>query len=160
MSDQSPRPSLYAEYELDTVASEQEGTWVTFKGDIQVKLRSENSESARKWAHKRARSLRSVVMQNDGTFPPAVSDKNDVDILAEQLVVDWAGVTDRAGNPLPCTPANVRKIFTELPSFRREVLTVARMDETFRKAALDAQVGNSAPSSEDSSPRADGLPTS
>lgn len=148
--------SLYDEYETDLSAAETEGTWVSFKAGVQIKLLSEQSTAARKWAHARTRKLRSVIMANDGVLPPHVSDAVDIDLLAEVLIKDWRGVYTRDRVPVPCTREAIKQLMTQLPALRREVLTAARMDETFKKAALEALEGNSSPSSAPNSSPADG----
>jgi hypothetical protein len=123
--------SIYDGYALDTQA-ENEGQWVDFRGKVQIQLRSDNSLQARKWSNRRIKQQRQQLIAHGGVLPPEVLDKNEIDLCAEVLVLSWRNVLDRDGKPIPCTPDNARKLLTELPSLRRDVLFAARSEETFR----------------------------
>lgn len=143
---------LFDQYELAEDA-EINGVWVGFRGGLELRLIAENSKAGRTWGAERARKLRGVIVANDGIFPPGVADKNDVDIICEVLAKDWRHPTKTLP---PFTREGLRALLLKLPSFRRDVIAAVRMDETFRKAALEAMAGNSLPSSVLTSPPADG----
>ncbi len=150
MSETKQVSALYEQYETD-LAAENDGAWVEFRGGVHVRVRSENSKKAVDFAHKLAKKQRQVIVANGGVLPKELADANEVALCEQALVADWKGVTDKAGNPLACTPENVRRVMKELPAFRRDVLFAARVDETFKveqDAAVEAMGETSPPASE------------
>lgn len=67
-------------------------------------------------------------------------------LFAKAVVTDWKGITDRKGKKLKCTPANVEKIFRELPLLANRVKREAYRWTNFR-AALEAEVVENSPRS-------------
>lgn len=144
--------TVFEAYATDENA-ERDGKWVELRAGLRVKVRYDDCLIAREWATKRAKKNRQLLIANGGVLPPKIQDQNHVDLLAEVLVVDWSGITDREGNPLPCTKDNVRMLMRELPSLRRDVLFIASTEETFRAEAaeVDAMGKTAATPSEPSS---------
>jgi hypothetical protein len=126
--------SLYDDYQLDEKA-ENDGRWVEFRGGVQMKIRSDNSLKVRQWNNKRARIQRQQIIAHGGILPVEMADKNEVEMCGQVLVVDWKGVTDRAGTALPFSIENATRLMRELPALRRDVIFAARSEETFREAS-------------------------
>lgn len=131
--------SIYSQYETDT-ESEETGKWVEFRGGARIRVRSDNSTKARNWYAATAKKQRNLIASNGGILPPKLSDQNDIDLLTEALISGWDPVTilDRSGQEIPFTKENVRQLMTDLPSLRRDILYIARSDETFRSQAEEA----------------------
>lgn len=128
------KTNLHETYATDQSA-EADGAWIEVRPGIQFRIRSENCAKARDWANRRARSQRQFIIANQGLLPPAMVDKNDVDICSDVLVTGWKGITDDKGVEIPFTKENVIALLKELPALRRDVLFLARTDETFRPSA-------------------------
>lgn len=134
--------SMYKRWATD-VKAESEGVELDFGQDVFVTVRSMDSPEVREFQAKLARKQRQSILANGGILPPSIADKAEIQILANAVVVAWRGVTDEEGNALPFSVENAVKVFTDLREFRKEVLTLASIGETFRKAELDAMRGNS-----------------
>lgn len=63
-------------------------------------------------------------------------------LFAHAIVVEWEGVTDKAGKALKCTPKNVEKVLTDLPLLARQIKLKAYTWTNFRKIFEDAAQGN------------------
>lgn len=143
-------PSLFEAYATD-VALEEQGVPVELRNGATMIVRSENSLAARRWLTKKVKEQRSLIAANRGLLPPEKNDQNDIDELAEVLIVGWKNVTDRAGNEIPHSVEMARTLMKELPALRRDLLLAARTDETFRREVIEDMAGNSAAPSESSS---------
>jgi hypothetical protein len=87
---------------------------------------------------------------NDNVPPLEVIDQNDVDKLAEVLVLDW-NLTLDDGTPAPCTVDAVRAVMAQLPDTRRDAIAEASKHASYRRAAATLIAKNSeTPSSLDS----------
>lgn len=134
--------SLYEEYETDRSA-EENGQWVDMKGGVKIKIRAEDSHFVRKWIAKQAKKRRVELMAAGGTLTPEQSDRYDIEACANVLISDWAGVTNRAGELLPFSKANITQVLTDLPALRRDIIYASRVDETFKQDTKEAIEGNS-----------------
>jgi hypothetical protein len=159
------KSTLYDQYEEDAEAAEQ-GIWITDLA-FPIKVRSMNSATVRRVQDQMRRKYRQAEVAGGGTLSPEKQAARVTDVLSLGIVVNWgaaaarsegvslpadaAEATDREGNVLPCTPANVSLLFTELPLFREDVLGIVLNRQTFNRAALERLKGNSAaPSPSDS----------
>lgn len=69
-------------------------------------------------------------------------DERTAELFSRCCIVDWQDVTDRNGNPMACTPENIRKLVTDLPKVADVVLVNARRWEHYRRKFVDDTVGN------------------
>lgn len=53
-------------------------------------------------------------------FNPEKAEEATIDLLA-RCTISWTGVLDLEGNAIPCTPENVRKLFSKYPVIRAQV---------------------------------------
>jgi hypothetical protein len=136
---------LYRKFEQSKNAIE-DGVWVEFveaEGDqpaVRVKIRSSRCKAA-----KRVRNEITQRAISKGARLNRNEDAEVVEVLSKAIVIDWQGVTDRDGNTLPCNPETVQALLSdpELEPFREQILVASATDETFRKEAIEATVGNS-----------------
>lgn len=123
---------------------EGEGVWVPVPGreGTRIKLRSGGGKAARTFALSLQRKY--VPYYQTKKSPPVDElDKDQVELMAKVLVVDWEGFSG-----LPCTPANVRAVMTRYPAFREWCSRTADEREHYRQADQDAIEGNSLTPSE------------
>jgi len=113
---------------------------------VVVTLRSIHSRAARKLEAKQMKRDRQKLVAKGFVLDPDDVDANELEMCASALVVAWQGVATRAGQPVPCTPAAVTEVLRDLPAFRRDILSAARQEETFRAAAAES-AGNSSTAS-------------
>jgi hypothetical protein len=62
---------------------------------------------------------------------------------AETVVVDWRGLADDAGNPLPYSVESCMSLFKGNPNIYKAVVSLAGDDAIFRRAVLEEQGKNS-----------------
>jgi hypothetical protein len=138
----------------------EEGVWADLivpdvPAPLKLKLRSATSNAARLWDIARFKKQRNFYL-NDNVPPLEVIDQNDVDKLAEVLVMDW-NLTNDDGTPAPCTIDAVRGVMGQLPDTRRDAIAETMKHANYRKAAVGAIAKNSeTPSSQDSVTVAEG----
>lgn len=145
----TPTVSLWDMYHTDRSA-EEEGTPVEFAPGVVVTIRSDAAQKVRAFENSQMRKQRALIARNGGFLPPEVLDANETEMLASAGIVSWAGVVDREGKELPCTPENIRRICKDLPRFRSDIRSAMRMTETFRAQAIEDVRGNSSPPSKKS----------
>lgn len=66
-------------------------------------------------------------------------------LVAEHLLLDWRGVDDDQGNPIPYSAQAAARLFEEEPLFVEFVIQTANKEAFFQTQAEEAQLGNSAP---------------
>lgn len=127
------------------------GVWATIivpdvDEPVKLKLRSIASNAVRMWAKKRIREHRNYYL--NGNNPPVeIEDQDEVDQLADVMVMDW-NVTNDDGSPAPCEPEAVRALMTIWPDVRRDALAEAAKHANYRHTEEVALAKNfAAPSS-------------
>lgn len=147
------RRTLGAVYATDADAAEN-GTWIILRPEtstdpaMSVKLRSAGSKRVRTEEQKLDRKYRVQIMAGNGFLDPDSQDERDVLLISRAILVDWKGMPDDTGKPLPFTPQVVQDTLRAYPQLRRELLVMARMDENFKpkaqvEAEREAMAGNS-----------------
>lgn len=121
------------------------GVWAEFSiaddvEPLRLKLRAASSTKVRAWELKRFRAQRSYYL-GDRVPPIEVIDQNEVDKMAEAIVVDW-NVTEN-GHPVPCTTEQIRIVMTDLPDTRRAALAECAKVEQYRLAGVEGIAKNS-----------------
>lgn len=135
-------------------AMKEEGVWAELvvpdlAEPLRLLLRSVASNAVRMWEIARFRKQRNYYL-NDNLPPIEVIDQNEVDKLAEVVVLDW-NITDEDGTKEPCTVASVRAVMAQLPDVRRDALAEAARHTNYRRVEAAALAKNSArPSAPDS----------
>lgn len=117
-------------------AKEEAGTWMPVAEGVEMRIRSQQSETARN-VSKRLLSRFKAAFSVGAALSAAQNTEFEIAFCAEGLVTDWRGLTDGA-DTLPCTVENVRNIVTELPHLRRMVVSYSEQLENFRPDAKPA----------------------
>lgn len=133
-------------YTTDTSA-EQDGQWVEFRGGMEVKVRSDQSDKVRDYTNKLMKKQRQAYIANGGLLPPKMQDTNDLLLCVHAIVADWRNVVGDDKKPLPCTSENLTNVLKKYPRFRQDIITASRTEETFRQDMVEAMSGNSASTS-------------
>ncbi len=147
----SNKSSLYEKFQTDT-SLEETGVWMEFAPGVFFCVRSSDSNAARNEANAIAKARRPKVLMHGGLLPAKDADELEIRLVANALVTGWRGVTDAEGKDLPYTKENLRRIITDLPHLRREIVAMSNLTETYKQAASEALEGNSPASSGTSSP--------
>lgn len=128
---------------LDMNALGNEGAWIDIVGpdgretDLRVKVRGAHSDPVRKVAEEHNRRIAAAVKVAKGRDVDfdALDKQRDAE-LAVASTIDWLGF-ERAGEVLPCTPENVRSLYTH-PGFAwlsAQVYAKAQEADVFLRAS-------------------------
>lgn len=119
---------------------EETGTWMPVAGDVELCVRSQQSESARAKTKELLQRHRAALSVG-ASLTPEQNKAFEIDLVATALVVDWRGMTDLSDLPIACTEENVREIVTQLPRLRQQILAYAESLENYRpeKSAATTQ---------------------
>lgn len=117
-------------FKTDPVKEEQ-GTWMPVAGEVQIQVRSQQSESARVKSKELLQRYRAALSVG-ASLTPAQNAEFEIGLVSQSLVVDWRGMTDPDGAAIACTEENVRTICTDLPRLRQQILAYAESLENYR----------------------------
>jgi hypothetical protein len=125
-------------YITDQQVESNTGVWLPpFPGDRSLKiLRAGGSNKKFSRAFQQAIKPHRRAMER-GTLDSDVSDALMRDVYSKHIVVDWRNINDAEGNPVPCTPENVKAFFTALPEIFTEVVAYASEVATFAEENLE-----------------------
>lgn len=114
---------------------EEQGKWFNDvlgdKSNLNLKVRRMSAEKVVKYQQ-------DLVQQNryrmkEGKFSEDVANEILVDTLAGAVLVDWDGVTDDDGNPVPFSIDAAKQYLTDLRDFRLLVSALANNMDAYRK---------------------------
>jgi hypothetical protein len=123
--------SLYDTYSTDQVA-EADGVWVPFGAEARVKIRRFQSKPVQ-LVQQRLQKPYAGLTRAGQNLPDEIAEKIAIQLIAEAVIVDWEGVTDREGNTLPNTVEAKVQVLTDLPDFRNAVANASMEREVFRQ---------------------------
>ncbi len=118
--------------------AETEGVAVEILPGLVVTVRSTATPAYRNAQARLLRPLARVVAAGM-PIPAERQDEITARLLAEEVVVDWDGVADDAGQPIPFSPACAFEIFRDpaYRPFRDLVFEAANTAETFRRQFVE-----------------------
>lgn len=128
-------------YDMNALGNE--GAWIDIVGpdgsatDLRVKVRGAHSDAVRKCSEEHNRRIAAAVKASKGKDVDfeALDKQRDAE-LAAASTIDWQGFS-RGGNALPCTPENVRSLYTH-PGYgwlAAQVYAKAQEPDVFLKAS-------------------------
>ncbi len=136
----TPKNELWASYQTDKTL-ENDGVWVTdFPGGGKVKVRrpsSPPSQEALRRAQQKHRAAITRAQRKREDLPPEVAKEINLQWFANGVIIDWEGITDRAGKPLAFSPENALWLFGELPDFLVDIIAAATSPTLFRPEGED-----------------------
>lgn len=138
--------SLYNIYETDTKL-ENEGVWVSISKDIKVKVAALGNKAHQEILEKLLKPYKSQIRKN--LLDKELEEDIHVQAIAKTILIDWEGMTDRDGKPLPYSYENAYKLLTDekLKRFKGDILYLAKEAETFKTEEKEEAVKNSEKSS-------------
>lgn len=116
------------------VKAEEDGRW--FKdifGDgtnIDIKIRHLSCNASLVARRRLDRANRKLMVA--GSYPTDVAIKILIEQIAEAVLIDWKGINDRDGNPIPYSKEAAVELLTKLRVFRDGVVGMAQSIESFR----------------------------
>lgn len=138
MTDETKTASLYDLFETNSDA-ENAGIWVPV-GPARFKLARAGgaNEKFQKTAMKRLKPFAASFE----TLPKKTADELAIGIFVDAVLLDWEGVTDRAGNVVPYSPDAAKKLLTDLPNLYITLRGESEKMSNFSQANLEAAAGN------------------
>ena len=133
--------NLYERYETNTSA-ETGGVWVDFGDGVELRIAAFGNPRHQEVLEE-LRAPHQAALSAKKRLPPAVADDITVKSLAAAILVDWRGVTDKAGKALSYSTGNAETLLRDLPRLRDEVAQVALEWQNYRVAVLEDDLGNS-----------------
>ena len=122
----------------------EQGEWVDhpFVPGVEVKVRGVGNADFRRLAPKLTRQF--TPAQRDAVIPAADQDRITVELLVETILIDWRGLEEEDGSPLPYSKERARQILSDpdLRIFRDGVDQAATVVATRTKAAREAAIPN------------------
>jgi len=138
--------SLYEAYETDTKL-EEGGVWVDLSGGVKVKVAALGNKAHQKAMEKMFAPYKNQRRRN--SMDETIEEDIHTKAIAQTILLDWEGVTDREGNKLKYSFENSYKILIDesLKRFKADILYIAKEAETFKQQEVDESVKNSKKSS-------------
>lgn len=125
--------------------SRENGRWVELrpatKTDkaLRIKVRSTHSKTVRREEQKLDKKYRMQYIAGDGQLDPDSQDEREVLLVSRAVLIGWENFPNDDGTgELVFTPQVVQDTLRQFPQLRREIIMLARMDETFRPAEIVA----------------------
>lgn len=139
-----------SEIKVNSLAIES-GAWVKNipeMGELELLVRGSENRIARDLKSKLMRAVPQGA-RVDGLIPAEIMDRIDAQVAAEAVLIDWKGISDEQGQPIPFSKAKALEILLnpDLQAFNFAVTFASRMVATMKAAADEAIVGNSSSSS-------------
>jgi len=72
-----------------------------------------------------------------GTLDPDKSDALMRDVYAKTIVLDWRGIKDASGKPVPCSQANVIAFFTQFTELFNDLVALCSDMAQFTDEAIE-----------------------
>lgn len=139
--------NLYSQFETDT-SLEREGLWLEYgtnsqKQPIEIKIARAggSNETYLKKLEFRLKPHKRLI-QNDASEMRPIIEKVVREVYAETVILDWRGVEDRTGNPMPFSKENALKLLTDLPDLYADILEQSTKAALFRKELREADAKN------------------
>ena len=126
--------SLYSLFETDESAELDGFELVLFDEDVEIKFTLARAGGNNK---KFALRLQALMKPHKfaiekGTMKDEAAEAIMCQVIAETLVLDWSGVTDREGNELEYSVAKAKELLLELPALRQMILEEAQNVANFQ----------------------------
>lgn len=136
------------ELRIDSEAKEN-GIWIDLPGfpGVRVKTRASDALPYRRFVQEQVRRLTRGMRRGDISLEE--SDRIDRQALARHSLIDWSGVEDDDGRPIPFSSEAAERFFAD-PDYCRfyDACRVAAFEAgDIKRADLEAAEGNSAPPS-------------
>lgn len=123
---------------IDTKLAE-DGVWVTMSSGWAGLIRSANNRDARRMRDAHIRKHRRLYARG-ASPPPEVVDEELVNLIVSTILMDWKGIEDDHGAPIPYSKEVAKEILSN-PAYRElldDVSDAANLQETFRQDAEEA----------------------
>lgn len=130
--------SIFDICETDPTA-EEDGRWIEdiFNDgtNIDVKMRRLTSKASMNVRRRLEKPYRKYMKR--GELPEDVAIKLTVDQVVEAVILDWRGINDRDGKPIPYSKEAAKMLLTKLTEFRNVIIAHSMNMDNFRFERLE-----------------------
>lgn len=119
---------------------ETEGAWVDYRPGVRLRIARVNNPNYDALLRKLGKPYRSQLRRED--LAGDVLDDIVRKVFAETVLLDWEGIEDDDGKPVPYSKEQALAYLTDIPDFYRDVQELAGQAALFRIAERDDSVGN------------------
>jgi len=144
MTDSTDAPELPKLSIFDLYATSEEdaenGKWFELSPTISVKLRRFKSKKSRKVRERLEAPYKRTT--RNGELPQEVLERILTEQMAEAIIVDWKGFTDKSGNLLSYSKEQALALLTALPELRDDLAAMSIKLDNFRDEDKEETEGN------------------
>lgn len=133
--------SLYDMYETDPNL-ERDGVWYQFSPKIKFLLARAGGANVKFSKVTEAKFMPHRRQLENKTIDTDLMQDLMKEIFAETVILDWVGVTDKAGKKIPCNKQNILKLFKDLPDLYKEIEDEATRLAHYLLKQVDDDSGN------------------
>lgn len=119
---------------------EEEGVWVDIGEGAQLKVARVGNPRYRSRVRELSKPYKRQIRAD--ILPEDMSDEIVLRAFSETILLDWKGIEDDNGEPIPYSHENAYELLKGLRDFRTLVADVAQEQETFRRVEAEEE-GNS-----------------
>ena len=116
--------------------AERDGAWVDLGEGAAIRVARFNNPRHKALRERLLRPYRGLLLAGRD-LPDDVEDRIAIDCLAETILLDWRGIVDGQGLPVPFEHETARALLSSLRDFRETVAWHALQAETFRAAEIE-----------------------
>lgn len=118
------------------------GVWVEIAEGFRVKVKRSNSPEYREALARLGQDVSFSIRK--GFDASKRTNAILARAMAETIIVDWEGLEDDNGQPIPFSVSAAEKAFTDYPDLMEWVAEISEDHARFRADRIEAAVGNSA----------------
>lgn len=123
-------------------AAEEEGVWVEIGEGADLLIARFGNKNHERVLDRLRKPYRNIL-RTGGEIPKSRAEAIVIEAAAEALLLDWRGLEDDSGKPIPYSREMAITLMTDLKDFRNQVAAIAMEAETYRASALAAAAKNS-----------------
>jgi hypothetical protein len=119
--------------------AEEEGVWVPYGGGFEVKLGRIGNRRFKEFMMKKGKPHMRKL--SSGSMDLDIADTLMRDAIAETILLDWKGLLDDDGKPIPFSKEEAKKALA-IEDFYKEIFAMAQERELFSLKDDEAAQGN------------------
>lgn len=132
--------NIYHILATDTDTSE-DGSWMKLGKDIEIKVRRYNSKKTRK-VNDRLYAPYQRILKAGGKLEEDTQDDINTRLLAEGVIADWKGITDKDGNKVDFSVEAAIKLLNDLPDLKQMISSFSLDMTNYLKEKQEEVAGN------------------
>lgn len=122
---------------------ETEGVWVDVADGLRLKVARIGNPAYKTHIRRLGKPHVNMIRHANQAVDLDVMDALTVKAMAANVLLDWEGLEDEDGNPIPYSVKKAEELMTDVPDFRAMVEGFASDAELFRTEEMTDAAGNS-----------------